>query len=104
MERLLDQVLAGHGRVQDLVRQGEYGAIRGRKRRAASSNGSPARHTRAVPCGLALVNTRRMRSPRFGRDGNASTCSRRSSARSDWTRVDSSARRKLVGAGRKCRS
>ena len=54
--------------------------------RAIASNGSPTRHTRGSPSGLTLQNTRRMRSPRLGRDGNASTCRRESSLRHDTAR------------------
>ena len=53
---------------------GEAEGITGRYRAASIlSNGSPTRHTGGSPLGFTLLNTRRMRSPRFGRDGTAST-------------------------------
>ena len=59
---------------------------RGRKCAAIESNDSPTRHTRSSPRGFTLQNTRRIRSPRLGRDGKASMCSRESSLRHDTLR------------------
>ena len=71
--------------------------MRGSNVFAIASNGSPTRHTRAS-AGFTFVNTRRIRSPRLGRDGNASTCSRESSLRHDTLRPTAGCGRKLVRA------
>ena len=64
---------------------GSGARMRGSSVFAIVSNVSPTRHTRGS-AGFRFVNTRRMRSPRFGRLGNASTCSRESSLRHDTLR------------------
>ena len=71
--------------------------MRGRKVRATASNGSPTRQTRSA-AGLTFENTRRIRSPWLGRDGNASTCSRESSLRQETLRPTAGCGLKLVRA------
>ena len=60
---------------------------------ATASNGSPTRQTRGAPCGIDVGEHAQDALAVVGPRGKASTCSRRSSARHDCTRVSTCAGR-----------
>ena len=99
VDGLLDLLKFSRGAASSRADPGRAAPIEGRNLRATDSKRSPTRHTRSSS-GLTLENTRRMRSPRLGRDGNASTCSRESSLRQDMARPTAGCGRKLVRARR----